>query len=275
MIIGGRTISGAMQYAMHPDISTGVEEYVGGISSHVRSRSDGIRFDQTDLFDPTSGVGDSSNDSQSEIGDASCIETSHQNEGDFSMEEIQNSVVGLTDQDQDEVWMQYVRNQLGTLFPDFFNEPVEEGDHVGTGGENVGWAMVQDGAHRRPMTFAPVADEGQRGDVPNVREELHGLRDEIERLRGVVGGLAEGLHREGVLQHSEGAIIEEIADDNGASQSDLAEVGEGEKEDLALVTNLQPVPQAFVLVSYTIGLLERLVADDDRLPICRSRSSAR
>ncbi|WRT69828.1 uncharacterized protein IL334_006819 [Kwoniella shivajii] len=91
----GRRVSGAMQYAFHPTIHN-------QLSQAQDEQSTGQ--DQSDL----PGVeGDSDEES---IG----IET-------LSLEEETRIryEVGLS-QDQDEVWMSYVRNQLSALFPDFF-----------------------------------------------------------------------------------------------------------------------------------------------------------
>jgi hypothetical protein len=167
----------------------------------------------------------------------------------YSLDEIRSSVVGMTDQSNDEVWMSYVRQQLGTLFPDFFqaagddqdpshgvdaygprharhkSASVDGGGPLGEGqGEaksaQVGWAMVQDGAHHRPMS---AMREGEFGCVPNVREEISGLREEIERLRGVVGGLASELYESGAVRPVENGSSEETdsQDPDGCGACDV------------------------------------------------------
>ncbi|KAK8849778.1 hypothetical protein IAR55_005114 [Kwoniella newhampshirensis] len=149
-------------------------------------------------------------------------------------------------QDQDEVWMAYVRQQLGALFPDFFpaepnelvqasprardqavDEDDEEGDQDDTAlfqgralahtpSNTDGGPVIQTPtrtAHDHPSTIlltttsssttedSPLFSPSQNHrntvvgatTVPNVRNEIGELRDEIERLRSVVGGLAEGM----------------------------------------------------------------------------------
>ena len=100
--------------------------------------------------------------------------------------------------------------------------------------------MVQDGAHHRPMT---MSRQGEYGSVPNVREEISGLR-EIERLRGVVGGLAKGMYEaravgmgnDGAGEEGEEAVegvndpVEHVM--GAAAQGDLtARVDEEERPD--------------------------------------------
>ena len=113
-------------------------------------------------------------------------------------------------QDDEEIWMSYVREQLNTLFPDFFDTPdmsppslsyspdssadvsidsvpgstgqdrdVESDNPLDS--ENRGWEVIQRGGHRRAW------DETR---LPNVKREIGGMREEIERLRGLVSGLA-------------------------------------------------------------------------------------
>lgn len=140
---------------------------------------------------------------------------------------------------EEEAWMGYVRQQLNTLFPDFFHPdplgPLHEEEHTrsegtpgldGEGDTSISTIATNElptppfsgsltrfgsGSHFGPIfgfesdttTQARVQGPGQGeggmggiggvGGVPNVRQELGGLRDEIERLRGVVSGLAEGM----------------------------------------------------------------------------------
>ena len=139
-----------------------------------------------------------------------------------------------TNQDQDEIWMSYVRQQLNTLFPDFFADTaamtatataaghggmptpplssrqpsgatqeaaLAEGDDRDEGAEghasldtsvsSVGPPTPADTRH----TVGPYGMAVGNVRVPNVRDEISDLREEIGRLRGVVGGLAEGLAR--------------------------------------------------------------------------------
>nr|KIR85148.1 hypothetical protein I308_04399 [Cryptococcus tetragattii IND107] len=156
-----------------------------------------------------------------------------------------------TTQDEDEVWMAYVRQQLGVLFPDFFStdpsqlarsaesaklettsirsqDDHEEGEgnmsvRSTSGVREVGnesfshfpgdtsfttaTSSTEDSSlslATPPPTGRPLHGHnlgtmmggiGAMG-VPNVREEISGLREEIMRLRGVVRGLAEELRGE-------------------------------------------------------------------------------
>jgi len=139
----------------------------------------------------------------------------------YSMAEIRDSVVGLTDQESDEIWMSYVRQQLGTLFPDFFHRDSSHAEYDEMNdsfnplpspydpivvGQEREWGLVRDGAHHRPIEesthMALQARNGMIG-VPNVRQEISGLKEEIERLRGVVGGLASGMYERGVVRPAE------------------------------------------------------------------------
>lgn len=250
--IGGRTISGVMQYAMHQDtmshhegtspILDATNEKQGDVSVEHRleplDTRDGRAHQAVDDVDDTSGSGPTT------ISD-------EVNEEESSMEEIRNSVIGLTDQDQDEVWMQYVRNQLGTLFPDFFHEStttdtVEQANSV-----------IQSGSHGRPdVSGWTQGGQIDGGGVPNVREEIHGLKDEIERLRGVVGGLAEGLHRGGVIRSQQVVSVEEIsAETQGDEQADGnrdEQVADDQTDDAHGVDRgpgAEAVPDAFIKVS--------------------------
>jgi hypothetical protein len=77
--------------------------------------------------------------------------------------------------------MSYVRAQLGALFPDFVDTPSD-----------------QPAVENQETSAAAWDNGGEAGrslvnNVPSVRSEIDELRDEIERLRGVVGGLASDL----------------------------------------------------------------------------------
>ncbi|KAK1923467.1 hypothetical protein DB88DRAFT_491345 [Papiliotrema laurentii] len=214
--VGGRTVSGAMQHAMRPNSpELPSREDVSPLSDPDRSSS--FRDTISSTVEPDGSTIHADNPLEPEgIDPMSTPDISVPAETiEFDLEEIRHSVLGMTDQDNDEVWMQYVRNQLGTLFPDFFH-PAELSVSTGSiplGRSGDGWAMVQDGAHQRPGTHFPAP---LGGEVPNVREEISGLRDEIERLRGVVGGLADGLVR--------GQAVEQ--GDPEASASSIDQTGE-------------------------------------------------
>lgn len=213
LMLGGRTISGVMQYAMRP---SGIYEARSVDSPPVlppsRPTPDATLGEQDEnapgeTMPETPGPG--YHDEEDGEG--------YQVEG-YNMAEIRDSVVGLTDQESDEIWMSYVRQQLGTLFPDFFHRDPLHADYDEMNDssnplpspyiptvvdQERGWGLVRDGAHHRPIEesthMALQARNGMIG-VPNVRQEINGLKEEIERLRGVVGGLASGMYERGVVR---------------------------------------------------------------------------
>ena len=115
----------------------------------------------------------------------------------------------LEERRADEEWMHYVRAQLGALFPDFVDSPADIGSdadqpqhqrQANTGDEAASVSSPHVGEVASPMTIGPDnwANAEQAGrtvinSIPSVRSEINELRDEIERLRGVVGGLASDL----------------------------------------------------------------------------------
>lgn len=187
---------------------------------------------------------DVANDDVSDIDDIDDIDE-RVDEEPYNLDEIRSSVVGLTDQANDEVWMSFVRQQLGTLFPDFFQPDADDTSALDVPNESVGfgsldarvpgssgqgsdgWEMVQDGAHHRPMT---MMRQGEYGSVPNVREEISGLREEIERLRGVVGGLASGLFDSGIIRGGEADQPDSSDRADQAINADQEERGEADHE---------------------------------------------
>lgn len=91
--------------------------------------------------------------------------------------------------DEDEAWTGYVRAQLNTLFPDFF-DPNINGEEEGSGDVSISTIASSD------LTTPPIGTRlgpGLARGVPNIRSEIGGLTEEIERLRGVVSGLADGM----------------------------------------------------------------------------------
>lgn len=119
----------------------------------------------------------------------------------------------LAEREADEEWMSHVRTQLNALFPDFFNEDRSEAFEPAPTLLQPQHQQIQPyprpGA--RPQLDTPPVqaaycpypsrpDPVQAGrlavdalPLPGFRSELGELREEIERLRGVVGGLADGL----------------------------------------------------------------------------------
>ncbi|WWC66006.1 uncharacterized protein I303_108628 [Kwoniella dejecticola CBS 10117] len=273
----GRRVSGAMQYAFQLQSAANIYAHQSGEEESEGHGSDGNE-DGGEIDDNGDGPYDGA------LGSESIQALSPSEEARIRYE------VGLS-QDQDEVWMEYVRNQLSALFPDFFgadpaqlanidfapysgamqggvygeydgvdenvneDEDVDEGEyqegsidgsviiHRGPSGDyNDQEDMVrtndhrQEGGHNSPsigrgtrdrfglgnqdvfstpndrsLTTTSSTDisslptpplrsnaEMLRGNVvlPNVRDEFSGLREEIERLRSFVGGLAVGLSQE-------------------------------------------------------------------------------
>lgn len=225
-----------------------------------------------------------------------------------------------TTQDEDEIWMTYVRQQLGMLFPDFFStdpdqlarsaesaglegittQPQDD-DEEGEGNrsarstsrvQEVGNDPFSPSAGDTSFTTATSSTEdsslslatppptgrpdhghslgrmmgGMGGmGVPNVREEISGLKDEIMRLRSVVGGLAEGLRAE----VAEVAEVAEMGEDDQDQQNAFIPGPEGGAEDSAgdLVegnihveeTKNDQLPKAFLkTASLSISILRLL-----------------
>lgn len=106
-----------------------------------------------------------------------------------------NAAMGEAGAD-DEAWMVYVRQQLNTLFPDLVSsEDHTPGlDESGDGDISVSTIATSElptpslGALHANMPYG-YPNPG----MPNVREEIGGLRDDIARLRGLVLGLADGM----------------------------------------------------------------------------------
>jgi hypothetical protein len=120
--------------------------------------------------------------------------------------------------DQDEAWMGFVRAQLNTLFPDFFDPNARDGEE-GEGGGDVSISTIASsdlatppiGTRLGPGMGIGVGRGVGRG-VPNIRSEIGGLTEEIERLRGVVSGLADGMRAAQLAPEVEG-LPEEVTDE--------------------------------------------------------------
>ena len=246
LVVGGRRVSGVMQYAIQPPspspTASPSSPSLSGCGSgedveDVHTSSEG--FDQDHHTNNQRNVGEIDNVTDDEgekeeervqgglegllvraaEGDGDWMEVDEQVEDlDDNDNELES---GLPGQDMDEVWMSHIRHQLGTLFPDFFNEethqpPSQDGcfhesdENPGKnedGGDEGTWVAHQQGLARfaRGGLGGMGGLGGGIGGVPNVRSEISGLRDEIERLRGVVGGLAEGLgQRASFDRHEQG-----------------------------------------------------------------------
>jgi len=135
--------------------------------------------------------------------------------------------------DEDEAWMGYVRAQLNTLFPDFF-DPNANGEE--NEGEDVSISTIASSDLTTPPIGTRLGPGLGRG-VPNIRCEIGGLTEEIERLRGVVSGLAEGMRAAQLAPEVERG----------------AEVSLNDKEEIEA-----EVPEAF----FKVCLLESFFADN-------------
>lgn len=181
-------------------------------------------FDEDTIYGSRPGHNDDGEDEyQPEESFRSVSEISESDEGDDEGElerpEWLDEV--LAERQADEEWMGYVRSQLNALFPDFSMEEryfpgraQHRSDDIGISSPpehyniSASQLYMQSAASYSPA-FArdqqvisnlslkdPVQAGRQAADhLPGVREEMGSLREEIERLRGVVGGLAEGLGR--------------------------------------------------------------------------------
>jgi hypothetical protein len=187
----GRRVSSALQYAMTPPLDT--------------------EFDTTHRA--VSGESDASLD-------LACYQemvTEAMSASDEDIEEIPwDSSLGFGGQlpdlvseqgivgEEDEAWMGFVRAQLNTLFPDFFDPNTREEDE-GEGGGDVSISTIASS----DLTTPPIGTRlgpglGLGRGVPNIRSEIGGLTEEIERLRGVVTGLADGMRAAQLAPEVEG-----------------------------------------------------------------------
>lgn len=302
----GRKVSGTMQYAIAPrDHVPGNEQRIierGRVMSGY-SEVDidaSVEFDLIHAGADTAPLDGEHHESEHHI--------MREEEEAIEPEENRLRFQVLTTQDEDEIWMAYVRQQLGMLFPDFFStdpdqlarsaesaglegittQPQDD-DEEGEGNtsarstsrvQQVGNDPFSPSAGDTSFTTATSSTEdsslslatppptgrpdhghslgrmmgGMGGmGVPNVREEISGLRDEIMRLRSVVGGLAEGLR-------AEVAEVAEMGEDDQDQQNAFIpgpEGGaEGSAEDLVEEnihveeTKNDQLPKAFLKVSF-------------------------
>ena len=172
----GRRVSSALQYAMHPRADTDADpgneptgqdtsadidlEYYQEMVNEAMSASD-EDIEEVPAWDSSLGFGGQVPDLVNDSG-----------------------IVG----DADEAWMGYVRAQLNTLFPDYFDE---SGD--GMEGDVSVSTIASSELATPPIGTRLGPGLGVGRGVPNIRSEIGGLTEEIERLRGVVSGLAYGM----------------------------------------------------------------------------------
>ncbi|EAL18809.1 hypothetical protein CNBI0700 [Cryptococcus deneoformans B-3501A] len=244
-----RKVSGTMQYAIAPpgQVRENGERIIerGRVTSGYSEVGvdTGVEFDLIHAGADTAALNGEHHEGEHQI--------MRGGEETVEQEEYRLRFQVSTAQDEDEIWMAYVRQQLGVLFPDFF--PTDP-DQLARSAESAGLEGVstqpqdddeEDEGNTSARSSSSVQEAGNdifspsAGDtsfttatsstedsslslatppstsrpghghslgrmmsgmgeigVPNVREEISGLRDEIMRLRSVVGGLAEGLRGE-------------------------------------------------------------------------------
>jgi len=205
----GRRVSSALQYAMHPHPDVDID--AGAIERAVSGESDAslnLAYYQEMVTEVMAG-------------------------NDEDIEEIPwDSSLGFGGQlpdlvgdqgiveDGDEAWMGYVRAQLNTLFPDFFDPTRGEEDEV-EGGGDVSISTIASSDLTTPPIGTRLGSGLGRG-VPNIRSEIGGLTEEIERLRGVVSGLAEGMRAAQLAPEVEGGV-EVPLNDEGDMEAEVPE----------------------------------------------------
>lgn len=168
----GRRVSGALQYALQGDRQRQVSDASSlDLAYYEQMREEAIEDerdeDERPQWDSSLGFGG-------------------------AMPDIADSSVGV---DEDEAWMGYVRQQLNTLCPDLFQSERGQGGLARLDDDfdvSVSTIATSD-LPTPPSTGADNSLQILGSRAPNVREEIGGLREEIERLRGVISGLAEDL----------------------------------------------------------------------------------
>ncbi|WWC95710.1 hypothetical protein V866_002576 [Kwoniella sp. B9012] len=83
--------------------------------------------------------------------------------------------VGLS-QDQDEIWMEYVRNQLSSLFPDFF------GANPGQLQSQMGEATYLRHEHQQEAEYGVYQESQREGEMEGEGGEQMGMEDGVERI---------------------------------------------------------------------------------------------
>lgn len=309
----GRKVSGTMQYAIVPPVDWVQEEEEERVMQRGRrvtseySEDDidgGVEFDLIHAGSAAAFLDNEHHEGENQIMRAG------EEEGEETVEQDEDRLrfQVSTTQDEDEVWMAYVRQQLGVLFPDFFStdpgqlarsaEPAElkttsihsQDDHEedegntsvrstpgvrevgndsfslfpGDASFTTATTSTQDSSlslTTPPPTGRPLHGHnlgtmmggiGAMG-VPNVREEISGLREEIMRLRSVVGGLAEELRGEAAdaTQVKEDDQDQQDVFTPGTERVTDDSAGELVDENIqAEVTRDHQLPKTFLKVSY-------------------------
>lgn len=317
-----RKVSGTMQYAIAPpdQVRENGERIIerGRVTSGYSEVGvdTGVEFDLIHAGADTAALNGEHHEGEHQI--------MRGGEETVEQEEYRLRFQVSTAQDEDEIWMAYVRQQLGVLFPDFFptdpdqlarsaesaglegvstqpqdDDEEDEGNTSARSSSSVqeaGNDIISPSAGDTSFTTATSSTEdsslslatppstsrpghghslgrmmGGMGEigVPNVREEISGLRDEIMRLRSVVGGLAEGLR-------GEVAEMTEMEEDDQDQQDAYIRGPEGGTEDSAgnLIeedihaegTRDDRPPRAFLKVSLSVLIppLQKIVPQNPR-----------
>jgi hypothetical protein len=189
----GRRVSSALQYAMHPNPDFDID---AGATERAVSRESDASLDLAYYQEMVSEAMAGSDDDIEEIPWDSSLGFGGQLPDLVS----DQGIVG----DEDEAWMGFVRAQLNTLFPDFF-DPNAHHDEEGEVGGDVSISTIASS----DLTTPPIGTRlgpglGMGRGVPNIRSEIGGLTEEIERLRGVVSGLANGMRAAQLAPEVEG-----------------------------------------------------------------------
>ena len=239
----GRRVSGALQYALQPPVDTTLRkdrsESDIDLGHYQEMKNQILDLDYTpdnlndgddgDDGDDNGGYEDNELEAEMQWDGELPGQDGGKTEWDSSLDFggiMPDTQESLEHEQEEEAWMGYVRQQLNTLFPDFFHpDPLQsshrhsgllQGDtpELAVGGEQGEvsistteittslstppyTALARFGSSDRAVSGFDLGPETNMqassgiGGVPNVRAELGGLREEIERLRGVVLGLAE------------------------------------------------------------------------------------
>ncbi|WWD04481.1 hypothetical protein V865_002551 [Kwoniella europaea PYCC6329] len=159
---GARRISGTMQYAfVQPQLQTQSQHTAGQGPS------------ENEVEAEAENEGDDRDDDISFIEDneeAEVVEQlSAENEARIRYE------VGLS-QDQDEIWMEYVRNQLSSLFPDFF------GADPGQLQAQIGEATYLRREHQQEAEYGVYQESQRKREMEGEGGEQMGMEDGVERI---------------------------------------------------------------------------------------------
>lgn len=209
----GRRVSSALQYAMHPHPDAQPETEAPGRA--VSGESDA----SLDLAYYQEMVNEAMSASDQELEEIPTWDSSLGFGGQVPDLVGEEGIVG----DEDEAWMGYVRAQLNTLFPDYFDATARE-DREGEGEGDISISTIASSDLATPpigTRLGPGLGMGMGRGVPNIRSEIGGLTEEIERLRDVVSGLAEGMRAAQLAPEvgsGEGEVAAKPIDADGGSE---------------------------------------------------------